>query len=836
MREVPRFRKDGEGSVVLYATRANLLNGMAEIIMLCNEAMDGQRERTFNEEVEAERDAKQEVVLAGAAAALPRVRRIGLKPLSVEYVADRLTTDDPIWGYIVRSKEHGWLQGFVNLTTFTTWSRGFSFDSLHEQADIVDDSGLPLHGKPPHKVDCDGSLSTELMREVRGGYADGHGVVWPRIAEISLLGGLGCGGWLLRLIIAELEAKDPRKSPYRWLVLQATDNSVSFYEAHGFVRVGAVATHKENVKSKEEEEEERRVRAAEATIDEEELKWLGVGHESCATIWIEAKPDDTPRTIAKRHGIDAFDIIFLNKVWYTDLKPTSRLMKGTRLRIPTTGAGYVPPKTAASAKAGAAEAEAAGRERAAPSAPLPPSASVSASSRAGTPTVLPTASTSAPRARGAHAAPRVAEHVAEALARRRAFRHVCAENERPIDLARRFKVDYKELVRLNLRWYSELTSTALLREGTELRIPHADPTNVLDCDDGKCAYRHWTFPDDPVEYTETSKMMVRRLNLRPVTAFRSSRGGTPRGGTPRGGTPRGATPTGFGHRAASTVANFALGGAGAGAAGAGVAGAGAAVAGAAAAADGPLAMLPAMLVSNVARPTPTLRLLSEVRAAEAAVAPEALAAAAAAEAAVVRIPRKLRIVASKTKLRCDVLGPRTAHAIDVKDCGTAESVSVLCPSASARLARWRSETPLPLTLTPPPSSPLPPPNRPNCPNRRSAPSSACAFQTALARRRGRRSTPCFVRSCSLRSRSNRNARSRRLCSFSSRSAPPRSPRREGSRRASHRSRSAPARSGRRWRSQRRKATVAAGKMRGGPRRSLRSVRSQWSSQRTARRR
>ena len=56
------------------------------------------------------------------------------------------------------------------------------------------------------------------------------------------------------------------------------------------------------------------------------------------------------------------------------------------------------------------------------------------------------------------------ESVADALRRRRAFRHVCEENERPIDIARRFNVDAKELVRLNKRWYESLTQLALLRE------------------------------------------------------------------------------------------------------------------------------------------------------------------------------------------------------------------------------------------------------------------------------------------------------------------------------------------------------------------------------------
>jgi|EP01047_Picozoa_sp_COSAG01_P093452 hypothetical protein len=35
-------------------------------------------------------------------------------------------------------------------------------------------------------------------------------VIWPHLAEISLLGAIGCGGWLMRLILEELEAPDSK--------------------------------------------------------------------------------------------------------------------------------------------------------------------------------------------------------------------------------------------------------------------------------------------------------------------------------------------------------------------------------------------------------------------------------------------------------------------------------------------------------------------------------------------------------------------------------------------------------------------------------------------------
>jgi hypothetical protein len=48
------------------------------------------------------------------------------------------------------------------------------------------------------KMDDDGSLAKELQRQIFQGDPEDGGVVWPRIAEISLLGGLGCGRALVR--------------------------------------------------------------------------------------------------------------------------------------------------------------------------------------------------------------------------------------------------------------------------------------------------------------------------------------------------------------------------------------------------------------------------------------------------------------------------------------------------------------------------------------------------------------------------------------------------------------------------------------------------------------
>ena len=54
--------------------------------------------------------------------------------------------------------------------------------------------------------------------QLHAGDPDNEGVVWPQIAEISLLGALGCGRWLIELLLDELEAEG---SPYLYVVTQA---------------------------------------------------------------------------------------------------------------------------------------------------------------------------------------------------------------------------------------------------------------------------------------------------------------------------------------------------------------------------------------------------------------------------------------------------------------------------------------------------------------------------------------------------------------------------------------------------------------------------------------
>lgn len=177
---IPKAVRNLEGSALHYVTdRDHFHESMAEMLLLCKEAM---------------RRRPEELKICGA------------KPLSLEYLADRLDIDDPCFGYMVRTQEplgrrdknwkKGMLQGFVTCTTFTNWQRSFCWDSVNVAAYECDD---PVHSDPARCRDTDGSLARSLQNSVRGGDINMEGIVWPHIAEISLLGALGCGRVRTRL-------------------------------------------------------------------------------------------------------------------------------------------------------------------------------------------------------------------------------------------------------------------------------------------------------------------------------------------------------------------------------------------------------------------------------------------------------------------------------------------------------------------------------------------------------------------------------------------------------------------------------------------------------------
>eukprot|EP01047_Picozoa_sp_COSAG01_P006061 COSAG01_NODE_215_length_21709_cov_141.101217_38_plen_120_part_00 len=78
---MPRAAKDLSGSGIQRITsRQAALDMLAEMLLLCNEA--------------ARRSTRSTAPGTGHA-----------KPLALEYLADRLDTDDPLHGYVVRTRE-----------------------------------------------------------------------------------------------------------------------------------------------------------------------------------------------------------------------------------------------------------------------------------------------------------------------------------------------------------------------------------------------------------------------------------------------------------------------------------------------------------------------------------------------------------------------------------------------------------------------------------------------------------------------------------------------------------------------------------------------------------
>ena len=117
----------------------------------------------------------------------------------------------------------------------------FVIRHLGEEPDIVDEGHIALGRQTARQLDTDGQLAQRLDALPRHGDPDNEGVVWPEVAEIGLLCGMGCGSWLLQLVLEELK----QSGTFKFAVLQASLNSVLFYERFGFRRVGAVAKYAE---------------------------------------------------------------------------------------------------------------------------------------------------------------------------------------------------------------------------------------------------------------------------------------------------------------------------------------------------------------------------------------------------------------------------------------------------------------------------------------------------------------------------------------------------------------------------------------------------------------
>jgi len=213
--EVPPCKRDLSTSDIKKCTlRKEWLSNVPAMMNVCNEAA---RRSTLDANPAAERYEK---------------------PLSDVYMTERLEYDSIIFGLTVRTKvSPHYLQGFIVITDFQVWRRTFRWATVDEPAAGITPSSVRLHA-----TDVDGSLAAALQSVKTRGSDTRDGIVFERVAEIALLGGLRCGGSLVKSILAELR----QSGKYDYVVLQATKIAISFYEKLGFKRVGAVTRFKDN--------------------------------------------------------------------------------------------------------------------------------------------------------------------------------------------------------------------------------------------------------------------------------------------------------------------------------------------------------------------------------------------------------------------------------------------------------------------------------------------------------------------------------------------------------------------------------------------------------------
>lgn len=501
-RDVPKCSRNLAGSAVCEVTNRDDFNdSLAEMVKLCSETMRRQA------------DAKtEEAAREGNAAPVKRTT----KPLSLEYMADRMDVDDPIWGFFVRtaaksvangkqergcaarasptppsaptapSKEGGELQGFATVTSFTNWQKSFRWDSMHDVAFAYDDVKLAEAMRDgTRKCDRDGTLAEAMQSTLRCGDPWNEGIVWPNIAEISLLGGLGCGRALVELVIERLERLPPSaKRNYQYVVLQATENSVSFYESLGFVRVGCITDNK-NYKEEGKGEERDSGSTTETDSDSSDPNVSSATNgsttnpesmsskqgstcepkhadakspassvpplseivSSAVNTYTTKKENEKISDIGKRLGHDTWDIIFLNHFLYPGMVSSSKMKKDSEIFVPSK-------KTQIDACS--------------------------------------------------HALRNRTLHEGKSDAQQWYFTE---DDETPKDIAAKFNVDCKDLVKGNRDRLSDLMPFAHLMEDTRIKVSHFDQHT-----DRRVPYCHWTFPDDTLETSEPSYMMAMKLD------------------------------------------------------------------------------------------------------------------------------------------------------------------------------------------------------------------------------------------------------------------------------------------------------------------------------------
>lgn len=443
--DVPKCERDMSKSTVYHVTeRDHFEDALAEMLLLCNEVMRRQTVSPRTKGTKAKRTSK---------------------PLSLEYMADRLDVDDPLFGFIVRTATgtnetenlQGMLQGFISVTTFTNWQKTFRWDSMHDSAFSYDDehtAKLLAEGKRVY--DKDGSLAAQLESTVRCGDPWNEGIIWPRIAEISLLGALGCGKTLVNLAIEKLESMPPSsKANYDFVVLQATENSIPFYESMGFVRVGCITESNDLMEQRNDDISSNKTNDnGDDSLSKKNANKIGSQQsESCIVsssvlTYVTAKDKEMPIDIAKKFHVDVWDIVFLNHFMYPDISPRSWLLKGTHVFYPDTITKDNAITNADNQK-------------------------------------LPLKNGSAPKW------------------------YFCEDNETPKEIAKKFGENCRELLKVNKYRIPDLQMNSKLIERTKIQVSNFDIHP-----DQHTPYCHWTFPDDKFEDNEPSYIMARKLNRR----------------------------------------------------------------------------------------------------------------------------------------------------------------------------------------------------------------------------------------------------------------------------------------------------------------------------------
>lgn len=254
---------------------------------------------------------------------------------------------------------------------------------------------------------------------------------------------------MLELVIEDLECRKPTDNAnYDYIVLQATENSIAFYESLGFVRVGAVTDCNEAQINKQLQEQMEEVDSHPQQLLSNHIVTGDV------TYFTVKKGGTTLAELAKRHHVDVWDLLFLNRHLYKEITSHSRLMAGTMLLIPQ----------------------------------LPHTTSTNTTTNNNNTTAQDSNES------GTADAPKY---------------YTAKENDTPRKIAKMFQLNCDDLIDANKARLPGLAPSSRLRQGTKVRVSHLLVPEVV-----YQPYAHWSFPDDNFEEGEPGYMMARKLNRR----------------------------------------------------------------------------------------------------------------------------------------------------------------------------------------------------------------------------------------------------------------------------------------------------------------------------------